>query len=122
MEGLKFIKSQVLNNIYKKNKHLRNLLISELKNIDNVILYEDTNNKNYTSCVSFNSKNIDTAELSFILDSDYGIKNRSGLHCAPLAHKTIGSFPTGTVRLSLSYFNSEEDIKYTIDSINKILK
>ncbi|MFU7518067.1 aminotransferase class V-fold PLP-dependent enzyme, partial [Clostridium sp. HCS.1] len=98
---------------YEKNKSLRNLLVSELQNINNVILNEDFSNENNTSCVSFNAKNIDTAELSFILDSDFGIKNRSGLNCAPLAHKTIGSFPTGTVRLSLSYFNSEEDIKYS---------
>jgi len=122
MEGLKFIKSEGLNTIYENNKALRNLLISELKNINDVILYEDINNPNYTSCVSFNSKRMDTAELSFILDSDFGIKNRSGLHCAPLAHKTIGSFPTGTVRLSLSYFNTKEDIEYTVDSINRILK
>lgn len=122
MEGIKFIESQGLKTIYEKNVLLRSLLLSELKNINNIVLYEDTNNKNYTSCVSFNSKNIDTAELSFILDSDFGIKNRSGLHCAPLAHKTIGSFPTGTVRLSLGYFNSKEDIEYTINSINKIVK
>ena len=121
-EGLKFINSEGLNTIYEKNKSLRDLLISELKNIDDILLYEDTSNPNYTSCISFNSKKIDTAELSFTLDSDFGIKNRSGLHCAPLAHKTIGSFPTGTVRLSLSYFNTKEDIEYTINSINKILK
>ena len=122
MEGINFIKSEGLNTIYEKNHFLRKTLVSGLRNIDGIILYEDINNENYTSCVSFNAKNIDTAELSFILDSDFGIKNRSGLHCAPLAHKTIGSFPTGTVRLSISYFNSKEDIEYTIDSLNKILK
>ena len=57
-----------------------------------------------------------------MLDSDFGIKNRSGLHCAPLAHETIGSFPTGTVRLSLSYFNNKEDIEYTLNSLSKISK
>ena len=65
---------------------------------------------------------MDTDELSYELDYKYGIKNRSGLHCAPLTHKSIGSFPDGTVRLSISYFNTIEDINYTIDSINKILK
>ncbi|WP_066889299.1 aminotransferase class V-fold PLP-dependent enzyme [Clostridium nigeriense] len=122
MEGIKFIKSEGLNSIYEKNKFLRKFLVSELSNIDNIILYEDLKNDNYTSCVSFNIKNMDTAEVSFILDSDYGIKNRSGLHCAPLAHKTIGSFPTGTVRLSLSYFNDKKDIEYTISSLSKISK
>lgn len=122
MEGIKFIESEGLNTIYEKNKFLRKNLVSGLRNIKNIILYEDINSDNYTSCISFNARNIDTAELSFILDSDFGIKNRSGLHCAPLAHKTIGSFPTGTVRLSISYFNSKEDIEYTLDSINKIIK
>lgn len=122
LEGIKFIQSEGLKTIYEKNSYLRKVLVSGLSNINNIALYDDINNDNYTSCVSFNGKNIDTAELSFILDSDFGIKNRSGLHCAPLAHKTIGSFPTGTVRLSISYFNSRQDIDYTIDSINKILK
>lgn len=121
-EGIKFIKSEGTKTICEKNKFLRNHLVSELQNINNIILYDDINNDNYTSCVSFNIQDLDTAELSFILDSDFGIKNRSGLHCAPLAHKTIGSFPTGTVRLSLSYFNSKKDIDYTINSLSKISK
>lgn len=121
-EGIKFINKEGLNSIYEKNSYLRNLLISNLQDIKNIQLYEDFNNPNYTSCVSFKSTKMDTAELSYELDYKYGIKNRSGLHCAPLTHKSIGSFPDGTVRLSISYFNTIEDIKYTIDSINKILK
>lgn len=121
-EGIKFINKEGLNTIYKKNSYLRNLLISNLQDIRNIQLYEDFNNPNYTSCVSFNSTKMDTAELSYELDYKYGIKNRSGLHCAPLTHKSIGSFPNGTVRLSISYFNTVEDINYTIDSINQILK
>ncbi|WP_291651573.1 aminotransferase class V-fold PLP-dependent enzyme [Clostridium sp.] len=122
VEGIKFIKNEGINTIYNKNKFLRNYLISEMSNLKDIILYEDIKNNNYTSCISFNINKIDTAELSFALDNDFGIKNRSGLHCAPLAHKTIGSFPSGTVRLSLSYFNEKSDINYTIDCINKIIK
>jgi cysteine desulfurase family protein len=122
MEGIKFIQSEGINTIYSKNNFLRNYFIEKIKNINGVILYDDKYNNNYTSCISFNIKDMDTAELSFTLDSDFGIKNRSGLHCAPLAHKTIGSFPSGTVRLSLSYFNTKEDMDYTINSINKISK
>lgn len=121
-EGIKFINKEGLNTIYEKNSYLRNLLISNLQDIKNIQLYEDFNTPNYTSCVSFNSTKMDTAELSYELDYKYGIKNRSGLHCAPLTHKSIGSFPDGTVRLSISYFNTVEDINYTIDSINQILK
>ena len=65
---------------------------------------------------------METSEVSFTLDNDYNVNNRSGLHCAPLAHKTIGSFPSGSIRLSLSYFNNKTDIDYALASINKISK
>ena len=81
-EGIKFINNEGINTIYEKNSYLRNLLISKLRNISNIRLYEDFKNGNYTSCVSFNSTKLDTAELSYELDYTYGIKNRSGLHCA----------------------------------------
>ncbi len=122
MEGIKFIKGEGINTIYNQNKFLRHYLMEKIRNINGVILYDDQYNNDYTSCISFNITNMDTAELSFTLDSDFGIKNRSGLHCSPLAHKTIGSFPSGTVRLSLSYFNTKEDMDYTINAINKISK
>lgn len=122
-EGFKFLEKEGLETIREKNKFLRNLLVSKMKNIEDIVLYDDFNNlDNYTSCISFNMNKLDTSELSFILDSDYNIKNRSGLHCAPLAHETIGSFPSGTVRLSISYFNTKEEIDYTLMALNKISK
>jgi len=123
LEGIKFIKNEGLNTIYKKNSYLRSYLVEELHNINNVILYDSIEKADsYTSCVSFNIKGLDTSELSYLLDSDYNIKNRSGLHCSPLAHKTIGTYPSGTVRLSISYFNTKDEIDYAISSINNIIK
>ena len=58
-------------------------------------------------------------KLSYYLECD-GIKTRSGLHCSPLAHKTIGTYPNGTVRLSISYFTTKEEIDYTLMILNKI--
>lgn len=117
--GITYINEIGLNNIKEKSDYLTNKLISGLLKNPNVIIYGDTSLNNH--CVSFNIEGIDTAELSFILDSDYGIKNRSGLHCAPLAHKSLGTFPNGTVRLSIGYFNTEDEIEYVINSINKII-
>lgn len=123
LEGIKFIKNEGLNTIYEKNSYLRSYLLEELHNINNVILYDSIEKADsYTSCVSFNIKGLDTSELSYLLDSDYNIKNRSGLHCSPLAHKTIGTYPSGTVRLSISYFNTKDEIDYAISSINNIIK
>lgn len=121
-EGITFIENEGLNTIYEKNFHLRKHLIEGLCNINNIILYDDLSSSNYTSCVSFNIKDMETSEVSFTLDNDYNISNRSGLHCAPLAHKTIGSFPSGSIRLSLSYFNTKNDIDYALASLNKISK
>jgi len=121
LEGIKFINKEGIKTIHDKNNFLLNYLVNDLKNIDNLKIYLDSNNiNNYTSCVSLNINNIETAELSYILDNDFGIQNRSGLHCAPLAHETIGTYPSGTVRLSIGYFNTLDEIKYTISALNKI--
>ena len=52
----------------------------------------------------------DNAEVAYQLEADYGILTRCGLHCAPAAHKTLGTFPRGTVRFSTGWFTSEADI------------
>ena len=57
-----------------------------------------------------------------MLDADYGIMTRVGLHCAPSAHKSIGTFPTGTIRFSFGNFNTEEEIDAAIRALNEILK
>lgn len=121
-EGIKFIENEGINTIYQHNSYLRSYLINEISNMNNFSLYGNLSPTNGTSCVSITNSKLDVSELSYILDSDFGISNRSGLHCAPLAHKTIGTYPTGTVRLSLGYFNTLEEIKYTVDSLNKINK
>lgn len=96
---------------------LRGKLLDGLLNIDRITVYGDLSNSNSTTCLSFNYKNLDPSEVAYILESE-GIKTRAGLHCAPLAHKSIDTFPTGTVRLSLSYFNTIDDIDYTLKVLN----
>ncbi|MBW4873312.1 MAG: aminotransferase class V-fold PLP-dependent enzyme, partial [Paeniclostridium sp.] len=84
-------------------------------------VYGDISGENSTTSISFNLDGVETSELSFYLESN-GISNRSGLHCAPMCHKTIGTFPEGTVRLSISYFNTDEEIDYTISILEKAHK
>ncbi len=119
-EAIKFIESEGLNTIYEHNSYLRSYLIAGILNMPNYKISGVLDKKYSTSCISITHSKLDVSELSYILESDFNINNRSGLHCAPLAHKTIGTFPNGTVRLSLGYFNTVKEIKYTIDSLNKI--
>lgn len=72
--------------------------------------------------VSFNIKNIDNGVLEGVMQERFGIVTRSGLHCSPLAHKSIGTYPEGALRASFGYFNTEEEIKYAIEVVNKIAK
>ena len=62
------------------------------------------------------------SDVSFTLDDEYGIMTRPGCHCAPAAHRSIGTFPEGTVRMSLSQFTTEDDILYVLESVDKALR
>lgn len=119
-EAIKFINSIGLDEINEHNKYLLKYLLDGLMNIPGLKVYGDTSGNNSTTCVSINSISLDSSELGYLLENE-GIKTRCGLHCAPLAHKTIGTYPNGTVRLSLSYFTTKADIEYALKSINKIL-
>ena len=61
-----------------------------------------------------------SSEVSYILDQEFDIMTRPGLHCAPLAHKTLGTMEQGTVRFSFGYFNTKEQIDEAITAIEKI--
>lgn len=117
--AIDFINEVSLDEIHNKLYLLRKKLIDGLLNINGITVYGDITCQKSTTCVSINYKDYDPAELSFYL-SENGIKTRSGLHCAPLAHKSIGTFPGGTTRLSVGYFNTKEEIDYTLSVLNSI--
>jgi selenocysteine lyase/cysteine desulfurase len=72
--------------------------------------------------VSFNIKGISPEETGYILEESFGIVCRSGLHCAPLIHKAIGSYPQGCVRISFSCFNKKKEVDSLINAVTKIIK
>ena len=72
--------------------------------------------------VSLATPGRDEAEVATLLDELYHISVRVGLHCAPSAHKTIGTFPTGTVRFSFGFFNTEEDVDYALVALRELLE
>ena len=73
-----------------------------------------------TGVVSLNIQGLNPDELGFILDEVYGIAVRAGLHCAPQAHKTIGTYPAGTVRFSFSVFNNAEQVDTALEALQEI--
>lgn len=120
--SLKWIKARGIENIYEHEKLLGKIFLDNVMNIKGVNLYGSKDINNRLSVFSINMDNIDASEAAYILDSEYGIMTRCGLHCSPLAHKTLGTFPEGTIRLSLGYFNTKDDIEYISKALNDISK
>lgn len=83
--------------------------------------WDPTDPAGRTGVVSVDWTRGDNGELAFRLERDYGIQTRCGLHCAPSAHQTLGSFPQGAVRFSVSPFTTFADIDYTQGAVYELL-
>jgi cysteine desulfurase/selenocysteine lyase len=73
-----------------------------------------------TGVVSFNIKGFDPSEVAYLLSERYNIHCRSGLHCAPLAHQSMETFPVGTVRFSFGIYNSKEEVDSAVNALREI--
>ena len=74
-----------------------------------------------TGVVSIQTPGRELAEVAHALDARYGIQTRVGLHCAPSAHRTLGTFPTGTIRFSVGWANTEKDINHALTALNEFI-
>lgn len=120
--ALEYLESIGIEEIRSEEMRLTRVFINEVLNMKDVMLAGIEDIEDRTAVVSLDFKERDNAEISYELDKEYGIATRCGLHCAPSAHKTLNTFPQGTVRFSFSHFNTTEEIKYAVDAINKIKK
>lgn len=119
--GIEFLESVGIDHVRAHEQELLAGLIEGLRNMEPVELYGPLGSERHGGALSFNVKNVDPSTLGFRLDREYGICCRVGLHCAPEAHRTIGTFPGGTVRLSPGYFNTMAEIEQTLSAIRKII-
>lgn len=115
--GVKFIDEIGIDKVSEKIHALRRKLFYGIKEIPGIKLY--CNEKN-SSIVSFNYKDYVSSEISEKLYKMSKIASRGGIHCAPLFHERVGTRDKGIVRLSLSYFNSEDEIDKTIETIKML--
>ena len=120
--GIKYILEKGMDNIRKHEEELTKYFIEEITKIDGVKVYGPLNIKEQGAVVPVNIRDEDSSEISYILDEYYNIAVRPGLHCAPLAHKTIGTFEQGVVRFSFGPFNNFDEIETGIKALRKISK
>jgi len=121
--GLDFIGDRGFTNIIDKKKMLRRYIVEGLMAIDGIELYGPPLNSVITTLpvVSFNIKNTLPSETGYLLNKEK-IYTRVGLHCSPVAHKSIGTYPQGTVRIAPGYFTTREDIERFLEVVRNIAK
>ncbi len=120
--GVKYILENSQAELAEKESRLTRKLIEGLSSIPGLELYAAGRSADQAPLASFNLRGYDPGEVGAILDQAFDIKVRSGLHCAPLAHKTLGTFPRGSVRISPGIFNTEKEIDQTLQAIARMAK
>lgn len=117
--GLDFVKNNFLN-ITKKLDDLSTYLNFELGNINNVKVY--THPDNAFGIIGFNVADVESSDISQILNDKYHICTRGGLHCAGLKHKFLGTEKQGIVRASICYYNTFSECERFVKAIREIAK
>ena len=123
--ALEWIREIKTDTIHKKEKMLTGLFVNKIKLLDpkgtKIKLIGKTTVEGRTAVVSIQTPGRDVSEVAYLLDKNYEIMTRVGLHCAPNAHKTLGTYPTGTIRFSFGYFNREEEVLFAVKALEEIL-
>jgi len=117
--GLDFIRQETQGKIVAHEKCLIDALLDGLSEIDGFVLYGPPQSRARVAVVAFGISGLDSGEVAHLLGQE-GICCRPGLHCAPLAHQSLGSFETGAVRFSPGFFNTMEEVEAVIKACWRI--
>lgn len=120
-QALVYLKEAGIDNMRKEKMEITKYFLDQVKEIDGVKVAGKKTVEGRLGVVSIDFEGFDNSIVSFYLSSKYKIMTRVGMHCAPRAHKTLKTFPQGTVRFSFSHFNTKEEVDVCIDSIKTIL-
>ena len=120
-----FLKTHSLQAINEKELSLTGYFLEQLQALDDtgrhirIIGKKDLTDRN--AVVSIQTPEIDMSQVAWQLDNEYGVMTRVGLHCAPNAHKTLGTYPAGTIRFSFGPENTKNELDFAIQGLKKIL-
>jgi len=118
--GVSFIREAGTGQIRRHEEALTRKFLEGVRNIKNAVVYG--HNSPAIAVVALNLENVSASEFAYLLDYEFDICARAGLHCAPYAHMTIGTLERTALRVSFGYFNTEDEIGKTVDAIYDISK
>lgn len=123
--GVSWLKERGLASIRAHELALTEQLLAGLQGLEQqglLRIFGRKDLKQRTSVVSIAGTQLDIAMLAHKLNAEYGIATRVGLHCAPNAHKTLGTYPTGTLRFSMGWHNTEAEIATALNAFKEVLR
>lgn len=106
--------------LQERERQLTKYFLDKLRDVKDIRLAGPWDLENRVGVISVDFAQVDNAEAAYQLEQDYGILTRCGLHCAPSAHKTLGTFPQGTVRFSVGHYTTEAEIDTAVQAIAEI--
>jgi cysteine desulfurase/selenocysteine lyase len=120
--GLKWIHARGLDQIHRHEMELARMLRDGLRQLEGVTLYCQDDLTDHIAVVSFNIDGMEALDTGTLLDGEYNIACRTGLHCAPLVHEQLGTAKIGgTVLMGIGPFNTEDHIKTAIEAVGEII-
>ena len=118
--ALAFIEEKGMLALCTRESALTDRFLNGIKTLPKVRIVGPLSPEERVGVVSLDFIGRDNAEVAFVLEQEYGILTRCGLHCAPNAHKALGTFPQGTVRFSLGWVTTEEEIGAAIKAVKEL--
>jgi selenocysteine lyase/cysteine desulfurase len=118
--GQRYIKFRGMKEIRRHEMDLFRILLDGLLALENVTVYGPHDTENRVPVVSLNVAGLAAIDVGTLLDVDYGIAARTGLHCAPKVHEGLGTLEKGTVRLSLGPFTTEAHVRHALYALGEI--
>lgn len=122
LRAIRWLRQEGPQSIHAREQKLCAILLEGLRQIPNIVIYGTQEATKQTATVSFNLRGMEASTVGLRLDEEYQILCRVGLHCAPAAHKTLGSFPDGNVRFGIGAFNNEDDIMHALRAVSALAK
>lgn len=121
-ESIEFLEQMGIESTHAKEMVLLNKLRDGLSLLDGIELYCTENFPDHVGLLTSNIRGMDPNDAGAILDGDFGIAVRVGLHCAPLVHESLGTSPYGSIRFSIGLFNASDEIDHVLKAMADIVR
>ena len=120
--ALSYLEEKGIENLHRRKMELTGYFLDRVLRVDGVKIVGRPDLENRVAVVSLDFRTMDNAMAAFELERRAGVMTRVGLHCSPLAHQSLGTFPQGTVRFAFSASNTVEEMDICINAIEEMLK